>query len=308
MQASSHPGADSSWAGEPSKSAPHGTLPFLATHPNEPSSRTPCNPRRSEAELKDIRAFRTAAAELAGDPNRATRYDLRIARYYQWAQTAATVFLACRVPTGTAVLLRSTSCVRAVTLPAAVRQLTVLRVAAAGAGCPHPCSSPTSAVPLHSSVCARLRRQGAGRGVLRGAAAGAGGGLAAAGRPLLCTRGGHGAAHRKLQVRPTGAAPAAVLHLLRCCVACQSSPGASRAVADGATPRPACPCPRLCLLLAPSDATPLPLPHQPPLPPAGPSTTASACSPSQRASRGSGGAACSRGTARVHAACSRHTT
>ncbi|PSC71468.1 heat shock [Micractinium conductrix] len=55
---------------------------------------------RSEAELKDIRAFRTAAAELAGDPNRATRYDLRIARYYQWAQTAATVFLACRVPTG----------------------------------------------------------------------------------------------------------------------------------------------------------------------------------------------------------------
>ena len=32
----------------------------------------------------------------------AATYDLRLARFYMWAQTAATVFLACRVPTGAA--------------------------------------------------------------------------------------------------------------------------------------------------------------------------------------------------------------
>ena len=32
--------------------------------------------------------------------DRRVRYDLALARYYMWAQTAATVFLACRVPTG----------------------------------------------------------------------------------------------------------------------------------------------------------------------------------------------------------------
>ena len=32
----------------------------------------------------------------------ATTYDLRLARFYMWAQTAHTVFLACRVPTGAA--------------------------------------------------------------------------------------------------------------------------------------------------------------------------------------------------------------
>lgn len=55
---------------------------------------------RSEAELRDIRAFKEAAAALAALPDAQLRYDLRLAKFYMWAQTAATVFLACRVPTG----------------------------------------------------------------------------------------------------------------------------------------------------------------------------------------------------------------
>lgn len=55
---------------------------------------------RTKAELQDIRAFKEAAAELAALPDAQLRYDLRLARFYMWAQTAATVYLACSVPTG----------------------------------------------------------------------------------------------------------------------------------------------------------------------------------------------------------------
>ncbi|KAI7845861.1 hypothetical protein COHA_000595 [Chlorella ohadii] len=55
---------------------------------------------RNKAELQDIRAFKEAAAEVAALPDAQRHYDLRLAKFYMWAQTAATVFLACRVPTG----------------------------------------------------------------------------------------------------------------------------------------------------------------------------------------------------------------
>ena len=55
---------------------------------------------RTERELQDIRAFKDAAYELLQRDDRQTVYDLRIARFYMWAQTASTVYLACRVPTG----------------------------------------------------------------------------------------------------------------------------------------------------------------------------------------------------------------
>ncbi|KAL4457675.1 hypothetical protein ABPG75_012540 [Micractinium tetrahymenae] len=56
---------------------------------------------RSEAELKDIRAFKQAAMELRQRPDKgAATYDLRLAKFYMWAQTPGTVFIACRVPTG----------------------------------------------------------------------------------------------------------------------------------------------------------------------------------------------------------------
>lgn len=61
-------------------------------------ARLPCH--RTKAELQDIRAFKEAAAELAALPDAQLRYDLRLARFYMWAQTAATVYLACSVPTG----------------------------------------------------------------------------------------------------------------------------------------------------------------------------------------------------------------
>lgn len=57
-------------------------------------------PHRNKAELQDIRAFKEAAAEVAALPDAQRHYDLRLAKFYMWAQTAATVFLACRVPTG----------------------------------------------------------------------------------------------------------------------------------------------------------------------------------------------------------------
>ena len=55
---------------------------------------------RGEGELQDIRAFRAAAAAAAGRGDRRTAYDLALARFYMWAQTADAVVIACRVPTG----------------------------------------------------------------------------------------------------------------------------------------------------------------------------------------------------------------
>lgn len=55
---------------------------------------------RSERELKDIRAFKEAAYELLNREDRQLIYDLRLARFYMWAQTNTSVFIACRVPTG----------------------------------------------------------------------------------------------------------------------------------------------------------------------------------------------------------------
>lgn len=63
--------------------------------------RPACRCCRSEAELKDIRAFKEAALEVRRLPDKgATTYDLRLARFYMWSQTPCTVFIACRVPTG----------------------------------------------------------------------------------------------------------------------------------------------------------------------------------------------------------------
>jgi hypothetical protein len=55
---------------------------------------------RSDAELRDVRAFRDAAAAALADPGRRRRYDPALSKFYMWAQTADTVFVACRVPTG----------------------------------------------------------------------------------------------------------------------------------------------------------------------------------------------------------------
>ena len=51
-------------------------------------------------ELRDIRAFREAAAAVAQLPDAQVRYSPQLAKFWMWAQTGATVFLACRVPTG----------------------------------------------------------------------------------------------------------------------------------------------------------------------------------------------------------------
>ena len=55
---------------------------------------------RSDAELRDIRAFREAALQLGQRPDARTTYDLRLACFYMWAQSDAAVYIACRVPTG----------------------------------------------------------------------------------------------------------------------------------------------------------------------------------------------------------------
>ena len=55
---------------------------------------------RSEKELQDIRAFKEAAYEILKMPDRRNRFDLRVAKFYMWAQTPSKVFLACNVPTG----------------------------------------------------------------------------------------------------------------------------------------------------------------------------------------------------------------
>jgi len=57
---------------------------------------------RNDFELKEIRNFKDVAYELIqdlGDQARLT-YDLRIAKYYMWAQTSSYVYLAVYVPTG----------------------------------------------------------------------------------------------------------------------------------------------------------------------------------------------------------------
>lgn len=58
---------------------------------------------RTEAELRDIRAFKDVAYELQSKMSREERlvtYDIRLARFYMWGQTEAKVIVACRVPTG----------------------------------------------------------------------------------------------------------------------------------------------------------------------------------------------------------------
>ncbi len=58
---------------------------------------------RTEAELRDIRAFRDVAYEMQSTLSREERletYDIRLARFYMWAQTEGKVIIACKVPTG----------------------------------------------------------------------------------------------------------------------------------------------------------------------------------------------------------------
>lgn len=55
---------------------------------------------RSERELRDIRSFKQVAQELLKREDRKRLYDLRLARFYMWAQTEAYVFIACMIPTG----------------------------------------------------------------------------------------------------------------------------------------------------------------------------------------------------------------
>lgn len=55
---------------------------------------------RTNAELEDIRAFKDAAYDILGRQDRFRTYDLRIARFYMWAQTESKIFIACKVPTG----------------------------------------------------------------------------------------------------------------------------------------------------------------------------------------------------------------
>jgi HSP20 family molecular chaperone IbpA len=55
---------------------------------------------RSDAELKDLRAFKVAAAEVTSLVNAKVTYDHRLGRFYMWAQTPLFVFIACRVPAG----------------------------------------------------------------------------------------------------------------------------------------------------------------------------------------------------------------
>lgn len=58
---------------------------------------------RTEAELKDIRAFKDVSYELQKaltKEERLVTYDVRLARFYMWAQTEDKVVVACKVPTG----------------------------------------------------------------------------------------------------------------------------------------------------------------------------------------------------------------
>lgn len=70
---------------------------------NCPPTPTPPQPNpipSTEAELHDIREFKEAAQEALKLEDRARRFHPRLARFYMWAQTQATVWLACRVPCG----------------------------------------------------------------------------------------------------------------------------------------------------------------------------------------------------------------
>lgn len=58
---------------------------------------------RTDSELQDIREFKDVAYELQAKMDREARlvtYDVRLARFYMWAQTESKVMIACRVPTG----------------------------------------------------------------------------------------------------------------------------------------------------------------------------------------------------------------
>jgi hypothetical protein len=66
----------------------------------KPYSLKACKACRDERELQDIRAFRAAAAEMVAREDRRVVSDPRLARFYMWAQTETTVYVACRLPTG----------------------------------------------------------------------------------------------------------------------------------------------------------------------------------------------------------------
>ncbi|KAK9831834.1 hypothetical protein WJX81_000048 [Elliptochloris bilobata] len=55
---------------------------------------------RSLAELAAIRAFKSAALTMLARSDRLETYELALARFYMWAQTDETVFLAVHIPTG----------------------------------------------------------------------------------------------------------------------------------------------------------------------------------------------------------------
>lgn len=78
----------------PTPTPPYPILPIQSTPAILPT------PNRPEPELKEIRAFKEAAHAMLAREDRREAYDLRLARYYMWAQTDMTVYVACRVPTG----------------------------------------------------------------------------------------------------------------------------------------------------------------------------------------------------------------
>lgn len=55
---------------------------------------------RSQQELEVIRSFKLAAEEYYERPNYQTLYDYRLAKYYMWADTEDTIYLAVHTPTG----------------------------------------------------------------------------------------------------------------------------------------------------------------------------------------------------------------
>mmetsp|Transcript_9128 Transcript_9128/g.15666 ORF Transcript_9128/g.15666 Transcript_9128/m.15666 type:complete len:532 (+) Transcript_9128:380-1975(+) len=55
---------------------------------------------REEHELRDIRSFKDAAKVVYQKSDAMVTYDLKLAKFYMWAQTARYVYLSCYVPTG----------------------------------------------------------------------------------------------------------------------------------------------------------------------------------------------------------------
>lgn len=56
---------------------------------------------RSDYEMQETRTFKEVAVEIHhSDGRHKTRYDIRMARHYMWAQTARNVYLAVNLPTG----------------------------------------------------------------------------------------------------------------------------------------------------------------------------------------------------------------